>query len=228
MQTEDKKDGVKIEDSWKEALAGEFAQAYFTDLTKFVKNEYSNKTVYPAPKNIFSAFSACPFNQVKVVILGQDPYHGEGQANGLCFAVPEGVDLPPSLKNIFKEIESDLGIKPIQNGDLTRWAKQGVLLLNATLTVRANSAGSHQNKGWEQFTDAVIKTLSKKREGIVFLLWGNYARRKGAQIDRIKHLVLESAHPSPLSAYAGFFGNKHFRKTNEYLKNKNQKTIDWR
>ncbi len=228
MQTEDKKDGVKIEDSWKEALAGEFAQAYFADLTKFVKNEYSNKTVYPAPKNIFSAFSACPFNQVKVVILGQDPYHGEGQANGLCFAVPEGVDLPPSLKNIFKEIESDLGIKPIQNGDLTRWAKQGVLLLNATLTVRANSAGSHQNKGWEQFTDAVIKTLSKKREGIVFLLWGNYARRKGAQIDRIKHLVLESAHPSPLSAYAGFFGNKHFSKTNEYLKNKNQKTIDWR
>jgi uracil-DNA glycosylase len=228
MQTEDKKDGVKIEYSWKEALAGEFAQAYFADLTKFVKNEYSNKTVYPAPKNIFSAFSACPFNQVKVVILGQDPYHGEGQANGLCFAVPEGVDLPPSLKNIFKEIESDLGIKPIQNGDLTRWAKQGVLLLNATLTVRANSAGSHQNKGWEQFTDAVIKTLSKKREGIVFLLWGNYARRKGAQIDRIKHLVLESAHPSPLSAYAGFFGNKHFSKTNEYLKNKNQKTIDWR
>jgi uracil-DNA glycosylase len=228
MQTKDKKSGIKIEDSWKEALAGEFAQAYFADLTKFVKNEYSNKTVYPAPKNIFSAFSACPFNQVKVVILGQDPYHGEGQANGLCFAVPEGIDLPPSLKNIFKEIESDLGIKPIQNGDLTRWAKQGVLLLNATLTVRANSAGSHQNKGWEQFTDAVIKTLSKKREGIVFLLWGNYARRKGAQIDRIKHLVLESAHPSPLSAYAGFFGNKHFSKTNEYLKSKNQKTIDWR
>jgi uracil-DNA glycosylase len=228
MQAEDKKSGIKIEDSWKEALAGEFAQAYFADLTKFVKNEYSNKTVYPAPKNIFSAFFACPFNQVKVVILGQDPYHGEGQANGLCFAVPEGVDLPPSLKNIFKEIESDLGVKPMQSGDLARWARQGVLLLNATLTVRANSAGSHQNKGWEHFTDAVIKTLSKKREGIVFLLWGNYARKKGAQIDREKHLVLESAHPSPLSAYAGFFGNKHFSKTNEYLKSKNKKTIDWR
>jgi uracil-DNA glycosylase len=228
MQSNDKKIEAELEDSWKEALAREFAQAYFANLTKFVKNEYSNKTVYPAPKNIFSSFFACPFNQVKVVILGQDPYHGEEQANGLCFAVPEGVDIPPSLKNIFKEIESDLGVKPIQSGDLTRWAKQGVLLLNATLTVRADSAGSHQNKGWEQFTDSVIKTLSEKREGVVFLLWGNYARKKGTQIDREKHLVLESAHPSPLSAYAGFFGNKHFSKTNEYLKNKNQKTIDWR
>jgi uracil-DNA glycosylase len=219
---------MKIENSWKTALSNEISSAYFRQLTEFVRKEYEAGVVYPALENIFSAFSACPFSQVKVVILGQDPYHGPGQANGLCFAVPEGIDLPPSLKNIFKEIESDLGIKPMQSGDLNRWARQGVLLLNATLTVRAKSAGSHQNKGWEQFTDAVIKTLSEKREGIVFLLWGNYARKKGAQIDRAKHLVLESAHPSPLSAYAGFFGNKHFSKTNKYLKNKNQKTIDWR
>jgi uracil-DNA glycosylase len=218
----------KIEASWKAALADELSTQYFRNLIAFVETECQKGTIYPAPENIFAAFAACPFESVNVVILGQDPYHGEGQANGLCFAVPEGVDIPPSLRNIFKEIESDLGIKPMQSGDLTRWAKQGVLLLNATLTVRANAAGSHQKKGWEEFTDAAIRALSEKREGLVFLLWGNYARKKGAHIDRSKHLVLESAHPSPLSAYAGFFGNKHFGKTNEYLKKQNKSEIDWR
>ncbi len=219
---------VKIEESWKEHLEGEFEQGYFKQLTEFVKNEYKEGAVYPAPKNIFRAFELCPFDRVKVVILGQDPYHGAGQANGLCFAVNEGVSLPPSLQNIFKEIENDLG-KPLTNrsGDLTRWAEQGVLLLNATLTVRARSAGSHQNRGWEQFTDTVVKVLAEEKEHLVFILWGNYAKAKGAHIDRTKHLILESAHPSPFSAYSGFFGSKPFSKANEYLITHEQAPIEW-
>lgn len=219
---------ITIEPSWRSALAGEFKTEYFQKLAEFVRSEYKNAKVFPAPKNIFRAFDACPFDGAKVVIIGQDPYHGTGQANGLCFAVPENINIPPSLQNIFKEISSDLDIQPTQSGDLTRWAKQGVLLLNATLTVRAHIAGSHQNKGWEKFTDTVIRKLSQEDRPIVFLLWGNYARKKGAQIDRIKHLVLESAHPSPLSAHSGFFGNRHFSQTNSYLKKHNQKEIDWK
>lgn len=219
---------VKLESGWKEALQEEFGKEYFAKLADFVKAEYSHAIVYPPPKNIFRAFELCPFDKVEVVVLGQDPYHGQGQANGLCFAVNEGLPLPPSLKNIFKEIESDLG-KPLVHttGDLERWAKQGVLLLNATLTVCARTAGSHQKKGWEEFTDAVIKTLSDKKQGLVFILWGNYARAKGAHIDRSKHLVIESAHPSPFSAYAGFFGSKPFSKANEYLAAHGKAPIDW-
>jgi uracil-DNA glycosylase len=221
---------VRIEASWKEKLQKEFGQEYFQNLVAFVKKEYGKSTVYPAPKNIFQAFELCPFEKVKVVILGQDPYHGKGQANGLSFAVNEGVRLPPSLQNIFKEIESDLG-KPLVNtsGDLSRWATQGVLLLNATLTVGggAGMAGSHQGKGWEEFTDAVIKTLSEEREHLVFILWGNYAKSKGAHIDRTKHLVIESTHPSPFSAANGFFGSKPFSKTNEYLTEHGLTPIDW-
>jgi uracil-DNA glycosylase len=219
---------ITIEPSWKQALAEVFKSPSFAKLTAFVRKEYQTSTVYPAAPHIFRAFETCPFNTVRVVILGQDPYHGPGQANGLCFAVPDEVGIPPSLRNIFKEIQSDLGVSPIPSGDLTRWAKQGVLLLNATLTVRAGAAGSHQNKGWEEFTDAAIQALSEKREHLVFLLWGNYARKKGAHIDRSKHLVLESAHPSPLSAHAGFFGNKHFSTANAYLQRHEQPIIDWR
>ncbi len=219
---------VKIEPSWKKALSSEFEKSYFKELSGFVKEEYLGQIVYPLPKDVFRAFDLCPFDQVKVVILGQDPYHGPKQANGLCFAVHEGVDLPPSLKNIFKEIESDLGVKPIQSGDLSRWAKQGVLLLNATLTVRARTPGSHQKKGWEEFTDAAIEMLSKTQEHIVFMLWGNYAKQKGMVIDRTKHLVLEAAHPSPFSVYNGFFGSKHFSKANEYLRAHGSEKIDWK
>jgi uracil-DNA glycosylase len=218
---------VKIEPSWKQALQEEFGKAYFRDLTDFVKEEYQKGPVYPPPKAIFRAFELTPFNEVKAVILGQDPYHGRGQANGLCFAVGEGVTLPPSLQNIYKEIESDLGKKPEWKGDLERWATQGVLLLNATLTVRAGAAGSHQNKGWELFTDAAIKALSDKKEGLVFILWGNYARLKGAHIDRSKHQVIESPHPSPFSANHGFFGSRPFSKTNEYLIRNGKAPIDW-
>jgi uracil-DNA glycosylase len=219
---------VAIEESWKEKLHDEFEQPYFTELTDFVKKEYKDEAVYPPPKFIFRAFELCPFDKVKVVILGQDPYHGPKQANGLSFAVNEGVTNPPSLQNIFKEIESDLG-KPLihRSGDLSRWAEQGVLLLNATLTVRARTAGSHQGKGWEQFTDAVIRVLSEEREHLVFILWGNYARQKGAHINRSKHLVIESAHPSPFSAANGFFGSKPFSKTNEYLEAHGETPIDW-
>jgi uracil-DNA glycosylase len=219
---------IRLETSWKKALEEEFGKEYFIKLTSFVKDEYKKGKVYPPPKDIFRAFDLCPFDKVKVVILGQDPYHGVKQANGLCFAVHEGIPLPPSLQNIFKEIESDLGYKSERNGDLSRWAKQGVLLLNATLTVKANRAGSHQGRGWEEFTDSAVKTLSDQRENLVFMLWGNYAKKKGAVIDRSKHLVLESAHPSPFSADSGFFGNKHFSKANEYLKEKGEKEIDWR
>jgi uracil-DNA glycosylase len=218
---------VKISPSWKKRLAEEFDKPYFTNLIDFVKSEYQTQTIYPPGKEIFRAFDCCDFDEVKVVIIGQDPYHGAAQANGLCFAVRDGIRLPPSLVNIFKEIEKDLG-KPIpQSGDLERWARQGVLLLNATLTVRASSAGSHQNKGWEQFTDAVIQTISEEKENVVFILWGAYAQKKGQVIDRAKHFVLMSPHPSPFSAFSGFFGCKHFSKTNAYLKGKGMKEIDW-
>ncbi|MCX6787819.1 MAG: uracil-DNA glycosylase [Candidatus Kaiserbacteria bacterium] len=219
---------VRIDPSWQKHLESEFEKSYFAELTAFVKKEYQDGAVYPASKDIFRAFDLCPFEKVKVVVLGQDPYHGEQQANGLAFAVDEKEALPPSLRNIFKEIESDLG-KPLvhKSGDLSRWAKQGVLLLNATLTVRAHAAGSHQEKGWEQFTDAVIRALSDERTGLVFMLWGNYAKAKGAHIDRSKHLVLEAAHPSPLSAHSGFFGSKHFSRANEYLIAHTETPIDW-
>lgn len=219
---------VKIEKSWKEQLSQEFEKPYFETLTAFVRSEYSGSTpIYPPAKLIFNAFDHCPFDNVKVVIIGQDPYHGAGQANGLCFSVNKGVPFPPSLLNIFKEISADTG-KPIPtDGDLTRWSDQGVLLLNATLTVRAASAGSHQNKGWEQFTDAVIRILAEKRENIVFILWGSYAQKKGAVIDRKRHLVLTSPHPSPLSAYHGFFGNHHFTLTNDYLVKHGKTAIEW-
>ncbi|NYI49871.1 uracil-DNA glycosylase [Macellibacteroides fermentans] len=218
---------VKIEESWKERLSGEFEKDYFRQLIGFVKEEYKRTTVYPPGPHIFEAFNACPFNQVKVVILGQDPYHEPGQAHGLCFSVQDGTPYPPSLVNIFKELETDLGIQRPASGNLLRWASQGVLLLNATLTVRAHQAGSHQNKGWETFTDAVIHRLAEERRHIVYILWGSYAQKKGAFIDTKQNLVLKSAHPSPLSAYRGFFGNKHFSKTNEYLQANGQQPISW-
>lgn len=210
---------VKIEESWKKVLENEFDEKYFVELTKFVKEEYQKSTVYPPAKFIFRAFWETPFDKVKVVVLGQDPYHGEGEANGLCFSVGEKIRLPPSLQNIYKEIKTDLA----KEGNINGWAEQGVLMLNATLTVRADSPGSHQNKGWEQFTDAVIKVLSEKKEGLVFILWGKYAQDKGKNIDATKHLIIKSPHPSPFSAYSGFFGSKPFSKTNSYLKEK----IDW-
>lgn len=218
---------VRIEESWKRQLQEEFDKPYFEALTQYVRREYATTTVYPPAGQIFAAFDACPFEQVRVVILGQDPYHEPGQAHGLCFSVNEGVQFPPSLQNIFKEIESDLGISIPRSGNLMRWARQGVLLLNATLTVRAHQAGSHQNRGWETFTDAVIHRLASQRENIVFILWGAYAQRKGAFIDRSRHLVLESPHPSPLSAYRGFFGNAHFSKANSYLINNGYTPIQW-
>ena len=218
----------EIHSSWKTLLEDQFNQDYFKTLSEFIKEEYLTQTIYPAQKEIFRAFDLCPFEQVKVVIIGQDPYHGPNQANGLSFAVHKNIPLPPSLKNIFKEIESDVGIKPDQNGDLSRFATQGFLLLNATLTVRAQTPGSHQNKGWEQFTDAVIKKLSNEKEHLVFILWGNYAKKKGLLVDRNKHCVIESQHPSPFSAHNGFFGSKPFSKTNEYLKKVGKGQIDWR
>jgi uracil-DNA glycosylase len=218
---------VKIEPSWKEKLADEFAKPYFETLTSFVKDEYEKFTIFPPGGKIFNAFNSTPFDKVKVVILGQDPYHGPRQANGLSFSVSEGVPLPPSLQNIYKELKSDLGIQVPATGDLERWAQQGVLMLNATLTVRQGAAGSHQGKGWEEFTDAVLRVLSQQREGLVFILWGAYAKRKGAYIDRTKHLVIESAHPSPLSATNGFFGSKPFSKANQYLQSKGITPIDW-
>ncbi len=219
---------VKIEAGWKAVLSGEFGKDYFKDLTNFVRSEYKNHTCYPPASEIFAAFNACPFEAVKVVIIGQDPYHGPGQANGLCFSVHDGVPQPPSLVNIFKEVETDTG-KPIpKSGDLMPWARQGILLLNATLTVRAGLAGSHQNKGWEIFTDAVIEQLSFRKEHLVFLLWGGYAKNKGSRIDGKKHLVLNAGHPSPLSANRGlWFGNRHFSKTNAYLKDHDSPQILW-
>lgn len=219
---------VKIEESWQAVLQDEFEKDYFKNLIEFVKSEYATHKVYPPGNQIFNAFEKCPFDEVKVVLIGQDPYHGPGQAHGLAFSVNEGVAIPPSLRNIFKEIKEDLG-KPIPtNGNLERWAKQGVSLLNATLTVRANSAGSHQNKGWEQFTDAVIEQISERKKDIVFLLWGAYAQKKGAIIEqKQKHLILKAAHPSPFAADKGFFGCRHFSKTNEYLREKGLSEIDW-
>jgi uracil-DNA glycosylase len=219
---------VKIEESWKKIIQPEFEKEYFKELTTFVKDEYKSTTCFPKGNQIFEAFNLCTFNNLKVVIIGQDPYHGINQANGLCFSVNDGVTHPPSLINIFKEIESDLEIPYPKSGNLERWAKQGVLLLNATLTVRAHNAGSHQNKGWEQFTDSVISLISKKKEHVVFLLWGGFAKKKGKKIDTTKHCVLESGHPSPLSANRGYwFGNKHFSKTNNYLKTKGLEKINW-
>ncbi len=218
---------IKIHPSWKKHLETEFDKAYFKNLTDFIKEEYEKNTIYPHPKNIFRAFDLCPFKDVKVVILGQDPYHGKGQANGLCFSVNNETPLPPSLKNIYKEIHEDTGEAIPKNGNLDHWARQGVLLLNATLTVRAHNAASHQNKGWEEFTDAAIKALSEQRENIVFLLWGSYAQKKGAVIDPKKHLILKAPHPSPLSSHRGFFGCKHFSKTNEYLEKQGLEPIKW-
>lgn len=219
---------VKIDQSWREHLKGEFEKPYFSELAAFVREEYKSGAIYPSPKHIFRAFDLTPFEKVKAVILGQDPYHGPRQANGLCFAVGDGMTLPPSLQNIFKEIESDLGAPLVhRSGDLERWAKQGVLLLNATLTVKARLPGSHQGKGWEEFTDAAIAALSEEREHLVFILWGNYAKAKGAHIDRTKHLVIESPHPSPFSAHHGFFGSKPFSKTNTYLQSHGEQPIDW-
>lgn len=218
---------VNIAPSWKERLSAEFTKPYFQELTNFVKAEYCQHTVFPPGKEIFRAFDKCDFDGVKVVIIGQDPYHGPGQANGLCFSVREGVRIPPSLMNIYKEIKNDLGKPFPASGELERWAEQGVLLLNATLTVRASSPGSHQKKGWESFTDAVIKKVSDERENVVFILWGAYAQKKGEVIDRSKHHVIVSPHPSPFSADRGFFGSKPFSKTNAYLKSKGLTEINW-
>lgn len=218
---------VKIEKTWKSALEKEFEKDYFLKLTEYVKTEYKQQTIYPEGKLIFNAFDHCPFEKTRVVILGQDPYHEPGQAHGLCFSVQQGIKFPPSLQNIFKEIRADEGLEPLKDGNLERWANQGVLLLNATLTVRAHQAGSHQNKGWEAFTDAVVHKLAEERTGLVFLLWGSYAQKKGDFIDAKKHLVLKSVHPSPLSAHRGFFGNHHFSQTNEYLMNQGLNPIDW-
>lgn len=219
---------VNIEAGWKLRLKDEFDQPYFKDLVAFVKQEYSTTTCFPKGVDIFAAFDHCSFENLKVVIIGQDPYHGVGQANGLCFSVNDGIEKPPSLRNIFKEIESDLEITSPISGNLQRWAEQGVLLLNATLTVRAHQAGSHQNKGWEKFTDAVIQRISIEKEQVVFLLWGGYAKKKGAKVDRARHCVLTSGHPSPLSANRGYwFGNKHFSKTNTYLDQKGKQPILW-
>ncbi len=219
---------INIHPSWYEHLKEEFEAPYFAELSAFVKKEYADEVVYPPPRYIFRAFDLTPFDQVRVVILGQDPYHGPRQANGLCFAVSEGVTHPPSLKNIFKELESDLGQPLVHtSGDLTRWAERGVLLLNATLTVRAHLANSHQGKGWERITDAAIKALSEGREHLVFILWGNFARQKKSLIDTQKHCVIESTHPSPFSAHYGFFGSKPFSKANAYLEKKGMSAIDW-
>jgi len=218
---------VQIEESWKKRLQTEFDKPYFKELTDFVKKEYGSNRIYPPGKLIFNAFNLCPFNHVKIVLIGQDPYHEPNQAMGLCFSVNDGVPFPPSLDNIFKEIKNDTGAEIPTSGNLTRWAEQGVMLLNATLTVREHQAGSHQNKGWETFTDAVIKILAEEREHLVFILWGSYAQRKGAFIDRNRHLVLTSAHPSPLSAYRGFFGNHHFSRANDYLVQQGIEPIQW-
>lgn len=219
---------VKLDTSWKEVLKNEFEKDYFKTLTDFVRNEYKTKTIYPPASKIFSAFDNTPFDDVKVVLIGQDPYHGVGQANGLSFSVADGMKLPPSLRNIYKELNEDLGIEISTSGNLEPWTKQGVLMLNATLTVEASNAGSHQNKGWEEFTDAVIEALSNQKENLVFILWGAYAQKKGAKINRSKHFVIESAHPSPFAAHRGFFGSKPFSKTNSFLKSKNLKEIDWK
>ena len=218
---------VRIEEGWKQALSREWESPYFVELARFVHAEYRTRQVFPPGKQIFAAFDTTPFHDVKVVILGQDPYHGDGQANGLCFSVNDGIPFPPSLLNIFKEVHDDTGAPIPRSGDLSRWARQGVLLLNATLTVAAHQAGSHQGHGWEQFTDAAIRALAEQREHLVFILWGSYAIKKGAVIDRTRHLVLTSPHPSPLSAHRGFFGNHHFSRANQYLQQHGMIPILW-
>ena len=219
---------IVLEKSWKNILSEEFSKPYFNTLRQFVRRQYKEKMVYPPPKDIFKALDVCPFDTVRVVILGQDPYHNAHQANGLCFSVQKGVGLPPSLKNIFTEIKNDTGVESVcADGDLSRWASQGVLLLNSVLTVEAHKPASHKGMGWEQFTDAIIERISREKEGVVFLLWGNYAKEKGKNIDTRKHFVLTSAHPSPFSARSGFFGSKHFSQTNEYLKKRGEQEIQW-
>ena len=218
---------VRMEESWHKALAPEFEKPYFASLVEYVRQEYAHGVCYPPGRLIFNAFNLCPFDAVKVVIIGQDPYHEPGQAQGLSFSVTDGVRFPPSLENIFREIEAETGKPRPASGDLTRWVRQGVLLLNATLTVRAHQAGSHQGRGWEEFTDAAIRALSSQREGIVYMLWGSYAQRKGAVIDQEHNLILRSAHPSPLSAYRGFFGNNHFNLANDYLLKHGKTPINW-
>ncbi|MBR5801705.1 MAG: uracil-DNA glycosylase [Alistipes sp.] len=218
---------VKISESWKNLLQEEFNKPYFEELTRFVKSEYSAGQVFPAGRNIFRAFDKCSFDKLKVVIIGQDPYHGVGQANGLCFSVDDGVQYPPSLQNIFKEIHDDIGSPIPSSGNLDRWAEQGVLLLNAVLTVRAHQAASHAGRGWEQFTDAVVRTIAERKEGVVYMLWGNYAQRKGQIADPERNLILKSVHPSPLSVYRGFFGCKHFSKANDYLIQQGKEPIVW-
>nr|WP_313581323.1 uracil-DNA glycosylase [Chishuiella sp.] len=218
---------MEKDNSWYKFLENEFEKDYFKNLIKFVNNEYETKEIYPPKKEVYNAFNSTPLEDVKIVLIGQDPYHGKGQANGLSFSVADGIKIPPSLRNIYKELNDDLNIDIATSGNLEKWAKQGVLLLNATLTVEASNAGSHQNKGWEEFTDTVIELLSEQKNNIVFILWGAYAQKKGAKIDRSKHYVIESAHPSPFAAYRGFFGSKPFSKTNTFLKSKNIKEIDW-
>ena len=218
---------VRMAEDWKALLAEEFDKPYFNDLVRFVKEEYAQGVVYPSGANIFRAFDKCPFERLKVVIIGQDPYHGPNQANGLCFSVNDGVVFPPSLQNIFKEVSSDIGVAMPTSGNLDRWAEQGVLLLNAVLTVRAHNAASHAGRGWEQFTDAVVRTVAERKQGVVYMLWGSYAQRKGAIVDGSKNLILKSVHPSPLSAYRGFFGCKHFSSANAYLSNLGKEPICW-
>ena len=218
---------VKISADWRDILQSEFDKPYFEQLTKFVRSEYGTTQVFPAGRNIFRAFDKCPFESLKVVIIGQDPYHGVGQANGLCLTVDDGVPFPPSLQNIFKEINDDLGVAVPASGNLDRWAEQGVLLLNAVLTVRAHEAASHAGRGWEQFTDAVVRIINERKQGIVYMLWGNYAQRKGQVADASKNLILKSVHPSPLSVYRGFFGCKHFSQANAYLQSIGKNPIIW-
>ena len=218
---------VRIAEDWKSVLKEEFTKPYFDELVEFVKAEYASTTVFPAGRNIFRAFDKCPLDRLKVVIIGQDPYHGEGQANGLCFSVSEGVPFPPSLQNILKEVHDDTGAEIPSSGELDRWAEQGVLLLNAVLTVRAHQAASHAGRGWEQFTDAVVRTIAERKEGVVYMLWGNYAQRKGQIADPERNLILKSVHPSPLSVYRGFFGCKHFSKANDYLIKSGKEPIVW-
>ena len=218
---------VKISADWKELLQEEFDKPYFEELTRFVRAEYTSGVIYPPARNIFRAFDKCPVDSLKVVIIGQDPYHGPGQANGLCFSVNDGIPFPPSLQNIFKEINADMGTTVPQSGNLDRWAEQGVLLLNSVLTVRAHYAASHAGKGWEQFTDAVVKTISERKKNLVYMLWGSYAQRKGGVVDARENLILKSVHPSPLSAYRGFFGCKHFSQANVYLQSVGKQPIEW-
>jgi len=218
---------VRIAEDWKTVLREEFTKPYFDELVEFVKGEYASTTVFPAGRNIFRAFDKCPLDKLKVVIIGQDPYHGEGQANGLCFSVSEGVPFPPSLQNILKEVHDDTGAEMPSSGELDRWAEQGVLLLNAVLTVRAHEAASHAGKGWERFTDAVVRAIAERKEGVVYMLWGNYAQKKGAIADPERNLILRAVHPSPLSAYRGFFGCRHFSMANDYLRSQGKEPINW-